>query len=205
MTPTKGLRVVHVTETLRGGIETYLAAVAAFQGSAQEVKQLTFLLPAASTLIPKEMTLVHECRRSCIGVIVFAFFVLRIIRKLNPDIVHLHSTMAGLIRVFACFRLLPRQTRTCLLRTRMGLRPRHQPAQEKNLCSRRKNILSRASALTICISPHEKEVAERAGIRRCRTIANGLDIPVGITNTYEPKVKGAQHSICRTPRPTKGR
>lgn len=96
--------VLHFAEYASGGIATYLKDLVVFQCNQKNVEAVYLIVSADKSdskllrpLSPKCHVITYDYHRGITGV----FKILsmsKLIRKINPDIVHLHSSFAGIIR-----------------------------------------------------------------------------------------------------------
>jgi glycosyltransferase involved in cell wall biosynthesis len=96
------MRVLHIAQSISGGIASYLEEIAAYQTSAFGENGVRFLLPAAQrehipTIAAGQIAEFSPCERSCRGLLALAVASWREMRRFAPAIVHLHSTFAGAI------------------------------------------------------------------------------------------------------------
>ena len=93
-------RVVHVAQTIAGGIATIFEEMAPYQTAAFGQENVTFVVPEGSeTHLPgidrSQIVTFAATTRSPAALLAFGRSATAAIRRLNPDIVHLHSSFAG--------------------------------------------------------------------------------------------------------------
>jgi glycosyltransferase involved in cell wall biosynthesis len=96
------LRVLHVAETVRGGIATYLNELHPLQRASFGRGNVHYVVPSdhrddLSGFEDGEITVFQREGRNFPSLFRMAFATLRAIRRLQPDVVHIHSTFAGLM------------------------------------------------------------------------------------------------------------
>src|SRR5437660_882651 len=96
------MRVLHVAESVKGGCGTYLNEVVPEQRKDPTIAALRVIVPAAhahqvSSIPGNVLTTFQSDQRSVKGLWALTSVMLREIRHFRPDVVHLHSTFAGLI------------------------------------------------------------------------------------------------------------
>lgn len=102
------MRILHVAETLKGGIATYLNELIGLQLVNTNISLLKLCYPEehdSELLIPRSSRLpLSKPNRSVLSLLKFGFAVIRAIKIHEPDIIHLHSTFSGfLIRLLLLF------------------------------------------------------------------------------------------------------
>ncbi|WP_029587074.1 glycosyltransferase [Bradyrhizobium sp. URHD0069] len=184
------LRVLHVAETIRGGIATYFNELCAHQRASYGRDNVHYIVPSdhRDDLVgfdETEVSVFKRAGRSLPGLFRMAIVTLRQIRRVRPDIVHIHSTFAGLV------------IRPLLLLTRGRPQVVYCPhgwafARETSRLSHQTTklveyLLARITDRIICISSDEQQQAINAGIARERLVLvhNGIsaDRPSPRTNS----------------------
>ncbi|MCO7176715.1 glycosyltransferase [Sporolactobacillus kofuensis] len=103
------MRILHVCEYVRGGISTYINEVLKFQVSADQVSSVHVLMSDYnSDNLPIDGVHFHyyHYKRKLSKVLPAIIEVHQAITKLKPDIVHIHSSFAGLfVRVWFFFKM----------------------------------------------------------------------------------------------------
>ena len=169
------MKVLHVAETLKGGLETYLRIVASHQTTSPDISQVKFVLPGQVDWLGAENTHVVPTARKASALLGYAKSVRRIIEAERPAILHLHSSIAGgVVRAMALAGQVPRGVK--IVYCSHGWAFDQTGPAYKNLAYRWiERLLSWRSDAIICISKHEIRIAEKFGIRRCQCIPNGID------------------------------
>lgn len=173
------MRILHVTESVKGGIATYLQTIAPRQLALFSAGEVTFLVTpdGAETLtaIPaSSRRCVARVRGSRTGLLRYTWDVCREVRRIEPDLIHAHSTFPGLvIRVLRAFGLHRARVVYCAHgwsfdREDGFLRPRLYRLLER--------LLAPLSERIVCISKYEYRQGRAAGIPRTRLalVYNGV-------------------------------
>ena len=97
-----GLKILHVAETVRGGIATYLNELHPHQSASFGPGNVNYVVPSdhRSDLVNIEddaVTTFPRDGRNAVGLFRMLFAPMRAVRQLRPDIIHLHSSFAGLV------------------------------------------------------------------------------------------------------------
>jgi len=169
------MKVLHVAETLKGGLETYLRIVSNFQKNSPELSQVKFILPGRVDWLDPESVHVVPTARSPLSLLGYAARVKKIIALERPSVLHLHSSIAGgIVRSMALLGQIPGEVK--IVYCSHGWAFDQAASPHKKLIYRWiERLLSRRSDAIICISHHETRIAEKFGIRRCKCIPNGID------------------------------
>src|SRR5258708_12271761 len=96
------LKVLHVAETIRGGIATYLNELHPHERASFGRGNVHYIVPSdhRDDLVnfeDAEVSVFQRAGRSVPGLLRMALVTLEQIRRVQPDIVHIHSTFAGLV------------------------------------------------------------------------------------------------------------
>ena len=169
------MKVLHVAETLKGGLETYLRIVSNFQRNSPEISQVKFILPGQVDWLSPESAHVVPTARSPLSLVGYAKRVKKIIESERPSVLHLHSSIAGgIVRSMALLGQIPREVKIVYCSHGWAF---DQAASRYKKSAYRwiERLLSSRSDAIICISRHEVRIAAESGIRRCTCIPNGID------------------------------
>ncbi len=173
------LKVLHVAETVRGGIATYLNELHPHQRAAFGRGNVHYVVPSdhrtdLNGFEDDEVSTFERSGRSISGLLRMAVATLQQIRRIQPDIVHIHSTFAGLV------------IRPLLLLKRNAPRVVYCPhgwafSRETSQLSHQttklvERVLARTSDQIICISSDELREGLHAGIavKRLVLVNNGI-------------------------------
>ncbi|HEX7865902.1 MAG TPA: glycosyltransferase family 4 protein [Variovorax sp.] len=169
------MKVLHVAETLKGGLETYLRIVSNFQRNSPEISQVKFILPGTVDWLNPESAHVVPTARSALSLVGYAARVKKIIETERPSVLHLHSSIAGgIVRSMALLGQIPSEVKIVYCSHGWAF---DQAASRYKKSAYRwiERLLSSRSDAIICISRHEVRIASKSGIRRCTCIPNGID------------------------------
>jgi glycosyltransferase involved in cell wall biosynthesis len=175
----KQLVVVHISEAPLGGVLMHLRDVVAGQGDSAEIAEVHVLVP--ESYAPELSRTGKSCvklrlfpckRGSVISLIRLALETARIVRRVKPDIVHLHATLAGLIGRLCMFGLSqPPLIVYC---------PHGWPLVSARkwwpFLRRLERRLASATDSVICVSESDRRIAIQIGIppSKCCVIRNGI-------------------------------
>lgn len=191
------LRVLHVAETVRGGIATYLNELHPHQRASYGRGNVHYVVPSdhRDDLVgfeDGELTLFRREGRNFPGLFRMAFATMREINRRRPDVIHIHSTFAGLV------------IRPVLLLKRDGPRVVYCPhgwafSRETSQLSHQvtkwvERVFAKIADRIVCISGDEFKEAVRAGIsaRRLVLVHNGISRnrpPLDATSAIWPSQK----------------
>ncbi|WP_006320953.1 glycosyltransferase [Serratia inhibens] len=106
------MKIFHAAETIKGGVATVMRQIAIHQVSKNGVTDMTCLVPEdqKNELSPLDMDHVITFERSGRNLSSFFAFTKKFIRHVlreKPDVVHLHSTFAGVLGRFSLLLLWP--------------------------------------------------------------------------------------------------
>ncbi|WBU63492.1 glycosyltransferase [Paracoccus aerodenitrificans] len=175
------LHIVHVTEASLGGVATYLEELLTAQIEGLPEARIDLLSPeinrdALSGVNGKNFHFIgfpHK-RSSKKDLITLGWRTIQHLRRVKPDIVHIHSTFAGAaIRGLA--PLIPRRTKVIYCPHGWAF-SRHGSRRMQRSVAAVERVLSRATDRIICISDYELSEALNVGIpdRKLTVINNGV-------------------------------
>lgn len=106
------MKILHVCETMRGGVGTYQNEIVPLQQEELGASQIAVLVPredlAQIPAIARESVHAFDRPSRIIGFFRLARAFFRLARRFRPDVVHVHSTCAGfVVRPLAAFLRLP--------------------------------------------------------------------------------------------------
>lgn len=94
-------RIVHVAQSIAGGIASYFEEIAEYQSARFGRGNVAFVVPAGAEYLPRldpdQLICFASASRSPSALLDFAKTARAAIRRLKPDIVHLHSSFAGAV------------------------------------------------------------------------------------------------------------
>ncbi|WP_174293263.1 glycosyltransferase [Sphingomonas bacterium] len=177
------MRILHVAESAKGGVGTYLAEILPDQARRYGQDSVRALVPAqhAGHISGVDRQLLRTFRRrerSPVGVAALAIAIRREIAQFRPAVVHAHSSIAGVV-----LRLLYGWTKPPF---RIVYCPhgwafdRRSSAVKRRIIERIERSLAPAADRIVMISEHERAEALRIGIasERLALVLNGIaDLP----------------------------
>lgn len=184
------MKLLHVTESVQGGIATYLDTIAPAQQARFDPEELGFLVTPAGAaslrdVAPGYRHEVTPARGAGLAFLRYARDVARAVRRFQPEVIHAHSTFAGV--VVRILGLLGGHRAQVIYCPHGWSFDRHD-GRVRALAYR---VLERALAglatRIVCISKHEYRQARRLGIprRRLALACNGLP-PVPAAGAAKP-------------------
>jgi len=174
-----GLKVLHVAETVRGGIATYLNELHPHQSASFGRGNVNYVVPSdhRGDLVNIEddaVTTFPRDGRNAIGLFRMLFATMRAVRQLRPDIIHLHSSFAGLV-VRPVLWLTYRRSRIvyCPHGWAFG---RETGRLSRDVTKFTELVLSKLTHRIVCISESERTDAKQVGIADDRLVLvhNGI-------------------------------
>lgn len=191
------IRVLHFAETLPGGIASYLGEIDAWQHERLGPNGVVYLVPenqrdfAPTGRSGGTLTFSYS-RRGLLPLIALSMHFRRVVEDVRPDVVHLHSTFAG---IAGRIGLIGAKCQPKVVYCPHGWSfCRQVPFYQKLTFSIIERLLGGITDATIHISEHERRAAEVWGIKGARhhTIYNGIaDVAV----SDPPRVPGVLNLI----------
>jgi glycosyltransferase involved in cell wall biosynthesis len=184
--PSRGqLKILHVAQTAQGGVGSYLEEIAALQVQRHGADSVRLVVPeehaarfpglAAAWLLPFRTGDVGRLGSS----LRMAAQAMRTIRHWQPDIVHLHSTFAGLV-MRPLLGLMPGAPKVVYCPHGWAFADRQVGPIRARWMAAVERLLSGLCASIVCVSRDDASRAEGAGIppKRLTVVLNGIaDIP----------------------------
>src|SRR5882757_507399 len=171
------LTILHVAETIRGGIATYFNELHLLQRT--RFRQIHYVVPAdhRNELVEiddKNISLFTRSGRNFASLFRLAHQTIRQIRLLRPDIVHIHSTLAGLV-LRPILIWMPSRPRVIYCPHGWAF-SRETPRFSTVIASLFERFLATLTDRIICISNDEYRAAREAGIseQRLSLVISGL-------------------------------
>lgn len=185
------MKILHVTESIKGGIATHLSVLWQEHKMTDAVGEICFAIPVTQhgelpTVPAEAMRRLPDTRRNLSGLFKHAKATARLIACEKPDIVHAHSTFAGVaVRVLKYLGLCP--VPVCYCPHGWGfdrsLGPVHAIVYRTL-----ERTLAPASQAILCISKHELRQARLVGVSRRRLYLayNGLPAHCAAAERHAP-------------------
>lgn len=173
------MKILHVAETIRGGIASYLNELHPQQRASFGPGNVHYVVPSdhRRDLVGIEdaaVTTFDRTGRGVAGLFQMLRASLQAIDAMQPDIVHLHSSFAGLVLRPA---LAARTRKPRVIYCPHGWAFSRESSRLSHLVAKSvENLLARTSDRIICISGDEHTEAVRAGIpsERLSLVHNGI-------------------------------
>lgn len=174
-----GLKVLHVAETVRGGIATYLNELHPHQSASFGRGNVSYVVPSDHrddlvNIEDEAVTTFQRDGRNAVGLFAMLSATMRAVRQQRPDIIHLHSSFAGLV-VRPVLWLTYRRSRIvyCPHGWAFG---RETGRLSRAVTEFTELLLSKLTHRIVCISESEQVDARRVGIaaKRLVLVHNGI-------------------------------
>lgn len=164
------MKILHATEVEIGGTVTVLTMLLQSQIKTDIIQSTICLVPQRQIEslngIPIENIKTYKrTGRNLTSFFAFVFSLIKLTIKERPDIIHLHSTFAGLLGRIALAPFLP------FIKAKIIYCPHgfsflmDSSEKKKKIFSIIETVLSKFTAKIICVSEYEKKSAIKAGIR----------------------------------------
>ena len=172
------IKLLHIAETIRGGIATYLNDLHPQQQASFGAENIHYVVPSDHrgdlAIDDAQMTTFERSGRSVSGLFHMLRASLQAIDSFRPDVVHLHSSFAGLVLRPA---LAARPQAPSVIYCPHGWAFSRETGRLSHQVSKAaENLLARTTDRIICISADEFNEAVRAGIPadRLTLVPNGI-------------------------------
>lgn len=173
------MRILHISESIAGGIETYLRELAFAQVDQFGPGNIHLLIPSSQgqNLARNRGLVVHGFRHGgsrLLAALTLMAKTWKLLKRLRPDVVHVHSTFAG-ISVRTCAWMTA--NRPPIVYCAHGWAFLRETSRWKQWgAAMLERLLAHQCDLIINISNTEHRAAIRAGLpqQKCRVIRNGL-------------------------------
>ena len=177
--PRQTVKVLHVAETIRGGIASYLNELHPQQQASFGVENVHYVVPSdhrrdLAAVDDNQITTFERSGRSIAGLFQMLRASMQALDAFRPDVVHLHSSLAGLVLRPA---LAARSGGPRVVYCPHGWAFSRETGRLSHVMTKAaENLLARTSDRIICISGDEFNEAVRAGIPadRLTVVHNGI-------------------------------
>ncbi|MCI1881068.1 MAG: glycosyltransferase [Sporolactobacillus sp.] len=177
------MKILHVCEYVRGGITTYLNEIIRYQVGAASISSVHILMSRYnSDRLSVEGAHIHyyKYKRNLLHVLPAMIQIDRAIRKIQPDIIHIHSSFAGLfVRLIFFFRKKRPKIVYCAHGWSFLM---DVPPLQKKWYGTLERLLARRTDRIIDISQHEWLGSQEYRIPKEKSIV----IPNGIDSRLQP-------------------
>jgi glycosyltransferase involved in cell wall biosynthesis len=172
--------ILHVTETAKGGVGAYLEELVAHQAERHGADRVRVVLPAEHAALFDRLPpqAVHGFQVGTAGrvrcMVRMARVVWALVRQWRPDVVHLHSSYAGLV-LRPLLALLPQRPRVVYCSHGWAF-DREAPRWLNRAVATVERIWARFCDAVVCISHHDRASALRAGLpaHQLVVVVNGI-------------------------------
>lgn len=178
------MKVVHAAETIQGGVATVLKQLALYQAMSGTFSSVSCVVPSnqSSQLEPlqgKHIVGFRRTGRNVASLLRFTILLLKILLKEKPDVVHLHSSFAGIIGRVLVLLLFPKIRPHVIYcpHAFSFLMSNNSKFKNKIYISIEK-MLAKVTSGIICVSNYEKKQAIKVGMPedKLHVIHNGVPI-----------------------------
>lgn len=175
------MKVLHITHAVAGGVVSYLEEVIPFQQGVLGPANVALVAPREISdklelVAPASLIGARSSTRSVRSLLEFTIDAWRAIRRWNPDVMHVHSTYAGVAVRFPLF-FIPRRARPMIVYCSHGWAFDMQVSRfKKELYAAVERTLSRVTDRIINISHHEMRAARswKLPSARMAVVHNGI-------------------------------
>jgi glycosyltransferase involved in cell wall biosynthesis len=173
------VRVAHVTEAPLGGVLSYLEELIHEQAQSEAISEIHVLVPAVNVAVlrgnggPKvSVRSFAHARGSPMALLRLGTEPLRLLREVRPDILHVHSTFAGVVARLAALLVWHRPS---IVYCPHGWAFSREGGPQR-LIAMVEQWLARYTDKIVCISEFERREAKRAGIpwSKLVVVENGI-------------------------------
>jgi len=177
------LKVLHVAETSQGGVGSYLEEIVTCQVERYGSSRVRVVLPGEHAALFQRLPPETLCPFTMAGAgrLICMLRMTRLawglVRRWQPDVVHLHSSYAGLLRPLLA--LMPGRPRVAYCAHGWAF-DREGPRWLNWAIAKVEKACARSTDAVICISRHDQASALRAGMppQRLVVVLNGVaDVP----------------------------
>ena len=171
-------RVLHIAQSIAGGVASFLEEIAPYQSERFGSDNVRFLMPVGSEahlpdLLPGQLITFAPTSRDTRALLNFARKASAVIAEFKPDIVHLHSSFAGALRLSRSVRRSGALLIYCPHGWAFGMEI---PPAKKRLYAAVERNFARATDLIVAVSQDELDLALRFGLpsEKTRVVRNGI-------------------------------
>ena len=185
------LIVLHVGEYVKGGVYTHICNVLERQKNIAEISDVYLCVSKHKSEkeypIKNENVLFYKYKRSPLFILISIITIFLIIRRMQPDVIHVHSTFAGLM-VRIPYLLIKRKAKIIYCAHGWSFLMNTSSLQ-RGLYIYIERILSCVTDLIINISSYENEQSIKVGISEKKSVLiyNGIDEKVQLS-TFDTKL-----------------
>ncbi|MCF6691502.1 glycosyltransferase [Raoultella terrigena] len=181
------MKVLHIAETAKGGVGTIINSLL----NINSVESYVLIPDSQSEMILSgKQYLFKRDGRNIASLCRLTLESYRVIKKINPDVIHLHSSFAGMIvRTIYLLKLLRKEKVIIIYTPHAFSFLMNVPSFKKNIFACIERTLARVTDYIVCTSNYEMDTALKYKINRKKTfvIYNGVKVS-SLSNT--------NHSAC---------
>lgn len=174
-------KILHVAETIKGGVATVIRTISASPEDDAANYQLVYLVPEDQAkelhgIAPQQVRTFPRSGRNVPSLLRFAWRLSQVLLKEKPDVVHLHSTFSGVIGRVVCVLLRPWcKPKIVYCPHAFSFLMESSPTKQK-VYAWIERVLQKVTDVIICVSQYELDKAARFGIdrKRMKLIYNGI-------------------------------
>ncbi|WP_426204065.1 glycosyltransferase [Pseudomonas sp. TWP3-1] len=174
-------KILHVAETIKGGVATVIRTISTSPEDQDANYQLVYLVPLDQKkelhgIDARQIRTFERSGRNVRSLLGFAWQLARVVLKEKPDVVHLHSTFSGVIGRCVCVLLKPwRSPKIIYCPHAFSFLMESSPTKQK-IYSLIERVLQKVTDTIICVSQYELDKAAAFGIerKRMKLIYNGI-------------------------------
>ncbi|MGY8708871.1 glycosyltransferase [Bradyrhizobium sp. 18BD] len=175
----QGLRIVHIAETVRGGIATYFNELHSLQCQTFGQENVHYLVPSDHRddligISDANIVAFDRSGRNLASLMRLALETMQQVRVTRPDIVHVHSTLAGII---VRIMLMLVRNRPVVVYCPHGWAFSRDTSRLSNYVAKLAEwLLAKVTDRIICISRNEYSAARDAGIpeKKLNLVLSGM-------------------------------
>lgn len=171
-------RVLHIAQSIAGGVASFLEEIAPYQSERFGADNVRFLMPVGSEahlpdLLPGQLVSFSPTSRNARALLNFARTAAAVIGEFRPDIIHLHSSFAGALRLSRSVRKSGARVIYCPHGWAFGMEI---PEAKKRLYAAIERGLARTTDRIIAVSQNERDLALGYGLpsEKMRIVKNGI-------------------------------
>lgn len=177
------MKILHAAETIKGGVSTVMNSLIQHQIQKPEVEKIMVICPSdqQDNLIKIEKLNVYlfsRKKRNILGLISFMIIFTKILVKEKPDIVHLHSSFAGVIgRIIILFCLRLKKTKVIYCPHAFSFLMSNSDFKKK-IFAYMELLLAHITDKIICVSNSEYNSAIQRNIPQKKLVIINNGVPV---------------------------
>ena len=179
------MHIMHITEALGGGVLNVIQQLSSLQSDANHdvtivhsTRTDTPKLPELLKIFPEPITCIELKMQTNISLLQdlgSLLKLLKIIKKINPDVIHLHSSKAGVLGRIAC-KLSGRSSACFYTPHGFSFLRKDISSKKRSIFKAIENISSFFGGTTIACSQSELDHAKSAGQKKAILIENSIPL-----------------------------